>query len=491
MRLRPRSFALGTALASAGVVFAVCLLGFVAIYWREQSHNVEVLRDSVRSSLTSHIYGIIRPKLTPDEQEPSCAELRYQVDVLNDNKDGPRAWLHPLDQAVHECTNGNAPFRLNQLPLDQIAQGQLTLSQAAQSQIKQDQPTCQPFAQDQGDALACGLVLPTAQRRPEQIMVVVVQLMKKPNESSVELFGPLLLMLVAALAAFGVGYAANRGLERRLAQVSAAAEAVIGGDLTRRMPMQGTDDEFDRLVGTVNAVLARVEALVAGMRQVTENIAHDLRTPLTRVCQMLEAALLAPRDAATDAETLQRVNAGLQDVLGTFQALLRIAGIEAATAVQDAPAETVDLAEVVTWVGETFQPVAEQAGQQLEYHSPPGLVVQGDVAMLRDAVANLVWNALVHGGPTVHVRLAAAPTPEGGAFLQVADDGPGIPENEREKVLGRFYRLDRSRSAPGSGLGLSLVDAMARLHGAKLSLGDAAPGLLVSLAFPPPRRSAS
>ena len=287
---------------------------------------------------------------------------------------------------------------------------------------------------------------------------------------------------VAALAALLLGFVVARRLERRLRQVSEAGQAVITGDLSRRLPQSGTQDEFDRLAGTVNAVLARVEALVEGLRSTTASVAHDLRSPLFRLRQQLEAAAARPREPEADARTLETSLAELDGVLATFSALLRIAQVEAG--LTGASLEPVDLSALAGDIAELYAAVAEDAGQSLQTRLAPGQRVRGDPALLRQAVANLVENALAHGGPGVRVEVSVEAVPGAGPALRVRDTGPGIPAGERGRVLERFYRLDRSRSTPGSGLGLALVAAVARLHGAALRLEDAAPGLTVTLAFP-------
>jgi signal transduction histidine kinase len=283
---------------------------------------------------------------------------------------------------------------------------------------------------------------------------------------------------VAAAAALVLGFLAARQLEKRLRAVSDAAGAVANGDLSRRLPESGSGDEFDRLSATTNTVLARVEALVEGLQATTSSIAHDLRSPLFRLRQSLEAALARPREAESDAATLETALAELDDVLATFSALLRIARAEAGLA--GAGFAEVDLSELVGRVAETYEAVAEEAGQSLQARIAPGQTVRGDPDLLRQALANLIENALTHGGAGVAVQV----TLRSGPVLEVADNGPGIPADEYSKVLQRFYRLDSSRNTPGTGLGLALVAAVARLHGAALELGDARPGLKVTMAFP-------
>jgi signal transduction histidine kinase len=282
---------------------------------------------------------------------------------------------------------------------------------------------------------------------------------------------------LAALAALGLGFLLATRLERRLAGVSTAARAVMAGDLTRRLPEGGRGDEFDRLAATINAMLARIETLVAEVRQVTDDVAHDLRSPLSRLRQRLEAALAGPR--AADAETLEAALAELDAILATFAALLRIARTEAGAG-QDG-LRPLDLSALAASVAEIYAPVAEEAGRAILTEIAPGERIAGQADLLRQALANLLDNALSHGAGAIRITL-----PPGGA-LTVADEGPGIPPAEREAVLRRFYRLDRSRGTPGTGLGLALVAAVARLHGGQLTLGEGPDGRGLQAALELPR----
>jgi len=261
--------------------------------------------------------------------------------------------------------------------------------------------------------------------------------------------------------------------------VSAAAADVVAGNLSRRLPVAGRGDEFDRLAGAVNAMLARIEALVDGLQLTTTSIAHDLRSPLFRLRQQLEAAAFRPRDPVADAATLEAGLAELDGVLATFSALLRIARAEAG--LRGAGFASLDLSALVQGMADTYVAVAEEAGQTLSADVAPGVHLEGDAALLRQALANLIENALTHGGPGVACRISLRAGD--GPVLMVSDTGPGIPAAERGRVLDRFYRLDRSRGTPGTGLGLALVAAVAKLHGAALHLDNGVPGLAVTLAF--------
>ncbi len=279
----------------------------------------------------------------------------------------------------------------------------------------------------------------------------------------------------------------GRGVAGRVAAMEAALAAVEGGDLGRRLGGRGTGDEFDRLAARIDRVLDRLVELMATVRQVTDDIAHDLRTPLSRLRQRLEEV-----DAAGSAEqrtdALARAQAECDGLLELFQALLRIAQIEAG---ERLPAERFDLSQLVETVAEVYQPAAEERGQTLVAAVTPGIAVAGDRTLINQLASNLVDNAIRHGRAGGRVRVALAATADGGAELAVADDGPGIPAAEHGRVFRRFHRLDAARATPGTGLGLALVKAIADRHHMTVSLEEGRPGLVVRVRVPPPLRPAS
>jgi signal transduction histidine kinase len=287
----------------------------------------------------------------------------------------------------------------------------------------------------------------------------------------------------AALLGLLGGLLMGRGVTRRAAAMDAALARVESGEIGHRLPVRARGDgsggdEFDRLARRINAALDRVQGLMQALRQVTDDIAHDLRTPLTRLRTRLEAALRAPDDGGWRPAT----EAALRDseqLLEVFAALLRIAQVEGGA--RRAGFAALDLSALAATVAEVYAPAAEERGGRLEADIPPGIAGFGDRELLTQALANLVENAVNHGREGGRIRLALTP----GRVLVVEDDGEGIPPGAREAVLRRFHRLDAARSRPGAGLGLALVAAVAELHGARLALGDAAPGLRVELALPP------
>ncbi len=285
------------------------------------------------------------------------------------------------------------------------------------------------------------------------------------------------------LGLFG-GLLMARGVARRAAAMGEALAAVEAGDMARRLPVRPGGDEFDRLAARINAALDRAQALMATLRQVTDDIAHDLRTPLSRLRQRLEAAGRARSAPEWQAEAAA-ATAECDRILEVFAGLLRIAEVESGA--RRAAFARFDLSAVLEAVAEVYAPAAEERRQRLTTAIAPGVSAFGDRALVTQMAANLVENAVRHGREGGRVDLALRPVPGGGgggAVLAVTDDGPGIPPAERERVFRRFHRLDAARATPGSGLGLALVGAVAGLHGAAIALSDAAPGLCVTVTFP-------
>jgi len=288
-------------------------------------------------------------------------------------------------------------------------------------------------------------------------------------------------LIPVLLLGLGGGIVVGRYALRRVDAVAAASREIVKGDLARRVPLSGSGDEFDRLARTINEMLDQIDMLMTGMRAVTDSLAHDLRSPLTRAKGSIEFALRREADAGVYRQALEQTNTELDTILRTFEALINIA--EAEAGVTRLTMTDLDLSDLMRDLFEMYQPIAEDAGLELVPEIAPGITVTGHRQMLGQAVANLLDNAgkfTPRGGRIV----ISLDTSSGGPVLRVTDNGPGIPAEHRKSVLQRFVRLDGSRNAPGSGLGLSLVAAVARLHGATFTLADNAPGLAASLAFP-------
>ena len=288
---------------------------------------------------------------------------------------------------------------------------------------------------------------------------------------------------VAAALALGLagGAFVSRRMLRRVDEVSGTARRIVAGDLSQRVALTGTGDEFDRLSESLNAMLDQIERLMTGMRLATDSIAHDLRGPLTRLKGRVELALRRPQDTKQDREALAEVLAQTDAALAVFDSLLKIAMAE--SGVEEAELEPLDLAALARDTGDLYAPATEERGVTLDLEAAESAWTRGQPQLLAQALANLLDNALRHtpeGG-----RIALRVTRDAAAVaVSVADSGPGIPEGDRQRVLQRFVRLEAARSGPGAGLGLSLVAAVAKLHGAELSLDDNRPGLMVSMRFP-------
>jgi signal transduction histidine kinase len=285
------------------------------------------------------------------------------------------------------------------------------------------------------------------------------------------------LMLLLGLAG---GALMSRNLLTRLDSINNTSHEIMEGDLSRRVPVTGSGDEFDTLATNLNGMLERIERLMHGLREVTDSVAHDLRTPLNRLRNRLEGTLMRMAEGPQSAE-IEAAVAETDRLIGTFNALLLIAEAEAG-AVREAMT-MVDMHVVVEGVAELYEPVAEEKGIKLEIAPSGAMQIEGNKSLISQALANLIDNAIKYTPPGGHVRVAVEETSDGAA-LSVADNGPGIPDEDRNRVLNRFVRLEASRNSPGTGLGLSLVAAVARLHDATLELADNAPGLKATLLFP-------
>jgi signal transduction histidine kinase len=286
------------------------------------------------------------------------------------------------------------------------------------------------------------------------------------------------LFFILAAAA---GISTSRRSVARIEAINATSREIMRSGLGERIPLRGTGDEWDGLAENLNSMLDRIEELVETNRQVSDNVAHDLRTPLTRMRGRLERACNQQLDVSHYRALVNDTISDLDEILTTFSSLLRISQIEARD--RTAAFRDLDLSEIVREVVELFEPTAEERTVRLQLSADKPVSVFGDRDLLFDAISNLVDNAIKHGGDQGEVRIAVTPSADG-PLLSVSDRGPGIPLEERNHVLRRFYRLERSRNRPGNGLGLSLVSAVANLHNAHIVMADNFPGLRVELHFP-------
>ena len=315
------------------------------------------------------------------------------------------------------------------------------------------------------------------------------------------------VLALVVLTGFGLvgGFVVARRVLARIDSMTASANAIMSGELAKRLPLSGSNDELDRLAASLNTMLDRIGELMAGLKEVSDNIAHDLKTPLTRLRNGAEEALRVSADPKQYRAALERTIEESDNLISVFNALLMIARAEGGRVAENMT--QFDAAEIARSVVELYEPLAEEAGVSLSVQAPAALEAHGNRELVGQALANLVDNALKYAKPaesgdaakgeaaappaSVSVHVSARANGSGGTEVSVADHGPGIPAADRERVLERFVRLETSRTRPGFGLGLSLANAVMRLHGGSLKLEDNHPGLRATLSFPPPLAGAS
>jgi len=289
---------------------------------------------------------------------------------------------------------------------------------------------------------------------------------------------------IALVLGLGGGLLTSRNFLRRVDAITDASRTIMGGDLSSRMPVLGTGDELDKLARSLNEMLDQIERLMTGMKEVSSNVAHDLKTPLTRLRARVESALRSNNKTEYRA-ALDKTIEESDRLLQTFNALLSIARAESGQSRE--MLQAIDVRDIIEGVAELYEPIAEEAGGTLNVTAAQGLDVLADRQLLSQALSNLVDNALKYGvteeNPKPHIEIDGK-LEEGSVVVLVSDRGNGIPAEDRARVLDRFVRLDSSRSKPGNGLGLSLVAGVMKLHGGALMLEDNAPGLRAKLVLP-------
>jgi signal transduction histidine kinase len=436
------------------VLFALCsalLMGVLlgVIYWWMSTLLARHLDESIDTQLQ-----VLRTGLAQDGRDSMLGLVREHEKKYGDSS------LHFLVQ------DASGAVLAGDLPPTQVGEGWHDIALMTSAHGPDDR---RRLLRGRGEWLA------------EDLFVLVTNDTQDLRQTRILILGSFAAALAGTVVlALGGGLIIGRTLLRRVDAVNQTARAIMAGDLSQRIPVVGVRDELGGLAEILNQMLGRIEELMANVQHVTSDIAHDLRTPLGRQRQRLESAL---NDPATGPECRSVIEAAIDEtdtMLKRFEAILRIAQIEAGA--RRARFSTVDLSSVAENVADAFAAVAEDEGRRLETEIEPGLSVHGDGELLTQLLANLVENGLRHtpAGTVLTTRLIGSADR---VRLEVTDNGAGIPEEERTAVLGRFYRLDRSRSTPGSGLGLSLVAAVAKLHGARISLEDNEPGLRVVLEF--------
>ena len=445
---RTSSFRL-TLLYAALFIVSVVLL-FAVIYWSTEVHMTGQLDAAVSSDFA---------ELTEGFRIGGAARVAALIeDRVKDMPTGPMFYL--LEDPAGKAVAGNLP----------------ALSRRTGSFDTVD-PRPLPHGDDLRPLRARGTLLPGG----DYLMVAADA--SQRDEMDEEILRAFAWgSLASLLLAFGGGLMLSGGLLRRVEAISRTAREIMAGHLSRRVPTRGADDEFDHLAASLNAMLERTENSMQAMRQISNDIAHDLRTPLTRLRHRLE---LAQRKATTVAELRASVDGAIAEadaILATFGALLRIAQIESG-AIRAGFAEY-DLSDLLQTVVEVYQPMADEKRQCLSAEITPRLQIFGDRELLTQMLANLLENAIRHSPPGADIRVAADRCETGDISVILSDTGPGIRAAEYQNVFRRFYRLEASRTTAGNGLGLSLVAAIAGLHGIAVEFSDNVPGLRVTVKFP-------
>jgi signal transduction histidine kinase len=339
----------------------------------------------------------------------------------------------------------------------------------------------QPIHRHNGESANDNILIASRPLDGDLRLVIADNLESVEDVENVVLNGFLVALALAIALGLGAGMLFTRSLLRRVDGVTRTAEAIIRGDLSQRVALTGSGDDFDRLSATLNTMLDKIADLLENLRQVSNDIAHDLRTPLARLRQQLEDVRNHTSAPSDYERTIDRAIVEADALLDTFSALLRIAQIEAGA--RRSSFRKVDLSDVMRTVAEAYGAVLEESCRVLKTDIPQTFTISGDRELLIQLFSNLIENALRHTPKetTVVMRLFHA---DAHACAEISDNGPGIPEGERSRVLRRFYRLEHSRTTPGNGLGLSLVAAIADVHQAKVELSHNKPGLKITIRFP-------
>ncbi|CAM5502183.1 signal transduction histidine kinase [Aquamicrobium terrae] len=460
------------------LLFALCAM---ALVFYMTSLSARMLMAQTQETINEEVLGLARAY--------QRGGLPLLVRVVEQRARQPGANLYLIADANGQVLTGNVqslePGILEQdgwtqRPFHYQRYGEGELERLRGSEEQQGSAQAMPEGERGHNAIAVVL------RLPNQMILLVGRDLGEPELFRAVVRRALMLALgMMGLGALLIWFFVGHVALKRLDGMSEASRRIMGGDLTGRLPVSGAGDEFDRLSESLNAMLARIATLNEGLKQVSDNIAHDLKTPLTRLRNRAEAALAGDRSAEDYREVLEGAIAESDHLIKTFNAILMISRLEAGYSAEHMV--KVDLAAAVRDVAELYEPVAEEAGVSLETSAEGSFTVDGNRELIGQALSNIVDNAIKYSvdataSPRVRVVLARA----GGMIkLAVSDNGQGIPDNaDRARVTERFVRLEKSRSQPGSGLGLSLAKAIMTFHKGRLDLVPADPGLSVVMSFP-------
>ncbi len=454
--LRTTAFKLTLAYLTVFALFAAFLLGYFA--W------------TTDRLITAQITQTVDAEITGLAEQYRQAGLRRLVLIVDNRSRRPGSSLYLVTLPTGEALAGNVAS-LQPGTLDQTGWTETSYRRLDEAEGAERRALVRLFQLPGGHRLLVGRDL-EERERVQDILVAA---------------GQWSVALVVILGLAG-GFFIIRRVLKRVDAMTGTTQTIMAGDLTGRLAISGTGDELDRLAEHLNAMLERIEALMRGLKEVSDNIAHDLKTPLTRLRNRAEAALRTAKSEADYRAALEATIEESDGLIRTFNALLMIARAESGQA-RDAMG-AFDAAEMARDVGELYEPLADDKGLELKVEAAPPMPVKGNRELVSQALANLVDNAIKYAVPDRQAaggvpQIVVAARPDGDrVLLTVADPGPGIPESDRPRAVERFVRLDSSRTQPGSGLGLSLASAVARLHGGELRLEDNGPGLRATIALP-------
>jgi len=453
--VRTTAFKLTLFYLTVFALFAVLLLGYFA--W------------NTRRLITEQITETVDAEITGLSEQYRQGGIRRLVLIVDNRSRRPGSSLYLVTTSSGEGLAGNvgslAPGVLDKAGWTETAYRRLDESEDAEHQA-----LARVFQLPGGFRLLVGRDLEERERLHDIIVSA----------------GRWSIAIVVVLGLSG-GFFVTRRVLRRIDAMTGTTQRIMRGDLTGRLPIAGTGDEIDRLAGNLNTMLERIEALMHGLKEVSDNIAHDLKTPLTRLRNRCEEALRTARGEADYRAALETTIEESDRLIQTFNALLMIARTESGQGREEMT--EFDAAEIARDVGELYEPLADEKGMSLKVEAPAPARLTGNRDLVSQALANLVDNAIKYArrdeNGVANGEIVVAARDEGsGIELAVSDRGPGIPAGDRGRVVERFVRLEKSRSEPGSGLGLSLAAAVAHLHGGELTFEDNEPGLRAVITLP-------
>jgi len=455
--LRTTTFKLTLVYLAVFALFAAFLLGYFAL--------------NTRRLITEQINDTVNAEITGLSEQYRLGGIRRLVDVIDARARRPGSSLYLVTTFNGDSLAGNISSLAPGI-LDTPGWNETTYRRLEETDNSEHQALVRVFQLPGGFRLLVGRDL----EERERLYHIVVAA------------GRWSIAIVVVLGILG-GLFITRRVLRRVDAMTETTRTIMAGELSGRLPVAGTGDELDRLAENLNEMLERIEALMVGLKEVSDNIAHDLKTPLTRLHNRAEDALRVAKGEGDYREALEQTLEESESLIRTFDALLMIARAEAGHA-RDNMAEF-DAAEIARDVGELYEPLAEEKGIALKIEADQAAPVKGNRELVSQALANLIDNAIKYAGPdhpgingeAAQIVVRALNDGER-IFLSVDDSGPGIPAEDRARVTERFVRLEQSRSKPGSGLGLSLAAAVARLHGGELKFEDNQPGLKSIIALP-------